>query len=440
MDIDQLAGCASLDDVGPGEGVGIDDAVNETGAFELMVFGLQPGPSTMALLASIDPAVLDPYDRLCLLQAWERQNAWLMAQQQVAMIGLIGPGPKLDSDWVREEVACGLRISGDAAGHRMHVARVLHRQLPATTAALAAGQLLWQHAKAIVDACAELDPELSALVEQRVLARAGDQSVGQLRNSLRRAVIAVAPVAAEQRRAKAAATRDVQLFPMGDGLTSFCALLPAPDAQAVFEAIDARARATAGVLDECGNKLGIAARRADALVALVTGVGVGGGRVAGHPVELQVVIDLPTLLGLRDNPAELVGYGAITGKLARELGRDASWRRLVADPVSGSLLDYGRSTYRPPRALREFVEARDRTCRFPFCRQPAKHCDIDHAQAWEAGGQTSAENCGCLCRRHHRMKTLRLWRLVARPDGSVTWTSPTKHTYEVRPPPPLGAD
>jgi hypothetical protein len=40
MDIDQLAGCASLDDVGPGEGVGIDDAVNEPGAFELMVFGL----------------------------------------------------------------------------------------------------------------------------------------------------------------------------------------------------------------------------------------------------------------------------------------------------------------------------------------------------------------------------------------------------------------
>jgi len=250
MVIDQLAGCASLDDVRPGEGVGIDDAVNEPGAFELMVFGLQPGPATMALLASIDPAVLDPYDRVCLLQAWEQQNAWLMAQQQVAMIGLVGPGPKLDSDWVREEVACGLRISGDAAGHRMHVARVLHRQLPATTAALVAGEVLWQHATAIVDACAELDPELCALVEQRVLARAGDQSVGQLRNSLRRAVIAVAPVAAEQRRAKAATTRDVHLFPMGDGLTSFCALLPAPDAQAVFEAIDLRARANAGALDK----------------------------------------------------------------------------------------------------------------------------------------------------------------------------------------------
>lgn len=386
MVIDQLAGCASLEDVGPGEGVGFDDAVNEPGAFELMVFGLQPGPATMALLASIDPSVLDPYDRICLLQAWERQNSWLMAQQQVAMIGLVGGGPKLDSDWVREEVACGLRISGDAAGHRIHVARVLHRQLPATTAALVSGQLLWQHATAIVDACAELDPELCPLVEQRVLARAGDQSVGQLRNSLRRAVIAVAPVAAEQRRAKAAATRDVQLFSMGDGLTSFCALLPAPDAQAVFEAIDLRARANAGILDECGNKLGIAARRADALVALVTGVGAGGGGVAGHAVELQAVIDLPTLLGLRNNPAELVGYGAITGKLARELGRDASWRRLIADPVSGSLLDCGRWTYRPPRVLREFIEARDRTCRFPFCSsQPNIATSITRKRGTPAG-------------------------------------------------------
>jgi hypothetical protein len=49
-----------------------------------------------------------------------------------------------------------------------------------------------------------------------------------------------------------------------------------------------------------------------------------------------------------------------------------TWRRLVTDPVTGQLLDYGQDTYRPPKDLAEFVIARDQTCTFPGCERPAR--------------------------------------------------------------------
>ncbi|MEP7055388.1 MAG: HNH endonuclease signature motif containing protein, partial [Actinomycetota bacterium] len=92
-------------------------------------------------------------------------------------------------------------------------------------------------------------------------------------------------------------------------------------------------------------------------------------------------------------------------------------------------LDYGRTAYRPPADLVEFVLTRDRTCRFPTCNRPARHCDIDHAHPWEAGGTTSARNCGALCRSDHRQKTAGNTQLDPHPDGSATWTTASGHTY-----------
>jgi hypothetical protein len=143
-----------------------------------------------------------------------------------------------------------------------------------------------------------------------------------------------------------------------------------------------------------------------------------------RPVSINITMDLPTALGLAENPAQLAGYGPIPASVARALSSDAKWRRFVTDPISGNLLDYGRETYLPPQQLVDFLTARDRTCRFPSCSQPARVTDIDHAQPWEEGGRTSAANLGLLCRRHHRMKTHDGWKLESHDDGSCTWTSP----------------
>jgi hypothetical protein len=87
--------------------------------------------------------------------------------------------------------------------------------------------------------------------------------------------------------------------------------------------------------------------------------------------------------------------------------------------------------------LVDFLIARDRTCRFPGCRRAAWASDLDHAESWEEGGTTSAENLGALCRRHHRMKTHGGWKLESFSDGSCEWTSPAGKKYHV-PARPIG--
>ena len=148
-------------------------------------------------------------------------------------------------------------------------------------------------------------------------------------------------------------------------------------------------------------------------------------------VSVNVTIDLPTLLGLNENPGQLAGYGALPAQIMRSLASEGKWRRFITDPNTGTLLDYGRDSYQPPQELLDFLIARDRTCRFPGCRQSAARADIDHAEAWEDGGETSAANLGALCRRHHRMKTHGGWKLSSNEDGSCDWESPDGHRYFV---------
>ncbi len=149
------------------------------------------------------------------------------------------------------------------------------------------------------------------------------------------------------------------------------------------------------------------------------------------PITVNITMDLETALGLANNPAILKDYGPIPASIARELAADGKWKRFIADPVTGTLLDYGRETYEPPQQLRDFLMARDRICRFPGCRRPGHMTDIDHSQSWESGGSTSAANLGLLCRRHHRMKTHGGWKLDSHADGSCTWTSPNGKVHHV---------
>ncbi|MDT7561824.1 MAG: hypothetical protein QOG76_448, partial [Pseudonocardiales bacterium] len=100
-------------------------------------------------------------------------------------------------------------------------------------------------------------------------------------------------------------------------------------------------------------------------------------RRGGVQVRVGVTVGLTTLLGLDQLPGELAGYGPIPADQARELAAQGTWRRLVTDPVTGALLDYGTSRYTPPAHLAAHVVARDQTCVFPGCRIRADRCDLD---------------------------------------------------------------
>jgi Domain of unknown function (DUF222) len=138
---------------------------------------------------------------------------------------------------------------------------------------------------------------------------------------------------------------------------------------------------------------------------------------------------------LGDDVATLAGYGVITAHQAMRLAaRDATWRRLLTDPVTGAVIDLGRRSYKPSAALADIVRARDPYCVFPGCSVPAERCDLDHRVPFPEG-PTSRENLNPLCRHHHRLKHESAWTVRRDTDGSYSWTSPREVEYVNRPPP-----
>lgn len=182
--------------------------------------------------------------------------------------------------------------------------------------------------------------------------------------------------------------------------------------------------------------------------ATVTGAGrarcacgsAGAGGRAGARVNVTVAAS--TLLGLDDEPGHLDGYVPVTATTARALAKGGVWRRIVTDPLSGAVLDYGRTRYRPPTALAEYVRVRDRHCAAPGCTVPASRSDLDHTLEYHRQpgdppdapvGDTSSANLGPLCRRHHRLKTCGGFRLRQPAPGIYEWVTPGGHRYRVRP-------
>lgn len=151
----------------------------------------------------------------------------------------------------------------------------------------------------------------------------------------------------------------------------------------------------------------------------------------GKPL-IEVLVPYSTLTGATHEPCEFVGYGAIPPDMAREIAADAVWRRLVTDPLSGALLDHGRTIYRPPAALADHVRARDQYCRRPHCGRRASGCDLEHAVPYPHG-PTADTNLWCACPHDHRLKHAAGWSVTLHPDGRLTWTTPTGHRHTTDP-------
>jgi hypothetical protein len=126
----------------------------------------------------------------------------------------------------------------------------------------------------------------------------------------------------------------------------------------------------------------------------------------------------------------------LPGALLRAGSRAAAAARAaqVANRAAGGCVHLGGSAaYRPSPRLREFVAARDLTCTFPTCGQPAWRADLDHTVPWHRGGPTCACNLGGRCRTHHKIKQLPGWQLQQTPAGTFRWTTPAGRTYTVEP-------
>ena len=184
-----------------------------------------------------------------------------------------------------------------------------------------------------------------------------------------------------------------------------------------------------------------AQRRGDAIGAMAAGADrmachcrrddcAAGGRGVTSAVVIHVVADRAALAGDRRGVAITAGYeGLIAPEIIAALAQDALIRPVLHPGAAAE----PECRYRPSRALADFVRARDLTCRFPGCEEPAFGCDVDHTVPWAAGGRTHASNLKCLCRFHHLCKTFWGWRDRQLPDGTVLWTSPAGECYPTSP-------
>jgi hypothetical protein len=148
-----------------------------------------------------------------------------------------------------------------------------------------------------------------------------------------------------------------------------------------------------------------AQRLADALVQLCDNLLASGTlpflrRIKPH---LFIHVDLPDLLepGKAPGVAE-AGFGAmLSAARTRWAACDPDITRIVLGPDSQPM-DVGRTVRLVPPHIRRAVEARDKTCVFAGCQAPKWWCEVHHVLEWVLdGGETSVQNSGLLCERHH---------------------------------------
>ncbi|WP_084844314.1 HNH endonuclease signature motif containing protein [Prescottella equi] len=358
-------------------------------------------------------------------------------------------------EFAHVEVAGILGLTESAAQRMIGLGCDLRWRLSRVRAAFATGRIDLAKAHALAEILAKVSDEVLAEIEERLLDGADRTSTTRLRNQGRRLIARLDPEGARERRRRATADRDARVIARDDGMAEVDGLLPAAGGRILA------GRLRAMCFDVCAKDPRTdAQRRADALVALASGhthldCTCGRDDCATHArfptrddpparsgVSVQVLVGVgaSTLLGLDDAPGYLFGHGPIDADLARDLAADGTWKRVLTptdrDRVAsatacstgpvvgvGSPLPPPRQapadvavrlrerTYRPSRQLAETVRIRDGGCRFPNCTVQASACDIDHTVAFDhdepaRGGPTTEANVACLCRKHHRLKTL----------------------------------
>ncbi|MDQ6658839.1 MAG: HNH endonuclease [Actinomycetota bacterium] len=393
----------------------------------------QSGPTPVWARALLDSLVAN-----------QRLIAHFQARFAADLAELAGSYPGL-REHLATEIAINLGISEGSANRQLDEAAEVAGRLPATASAHWQGLLTGWKVTAIRTETADVDDVVAAAVEGDVLPDAPRQTVPELRAAIRRSILIRDAKGAEDRHCNAVAKRKVTRFDLPDGMAGLQVTSSAPEIAAIWDTI----AAVAGLAKTAGDDRIGDQRRADALVDICTDI-LESGRFAGSELpqahrrrpQIQVTMPLDALLGSA-SPCELRGYGPITADQARRIAADGQLRRLVCDPLSGALLDLGRTRYEPSRELADFVLSRDVICTAPGCRQPSRRCETDHTVPYSAGGSTAAANLSALCKHHHRAKDGGGFTVRRQPDGSAIWTTPLGTSVRTPPPrlwhPPDGA-
>lgn len=326
------------------------------------------------------------------------------------------------------DLAVRLSIAEATVRNQGHIARTLRERLPRLWAWFAEGEVSTPNAREAAAIVTELPTEHWSSFEDSIVDDARTLAPARFRSRARAAREKLHADTLTERRVLAETRRDVWIEPDRDGMGWLSAYLPTDKLAKIMATVDSTAFGLFGDGDE---QRTMAQLRADVLVDLISG---GESKVG---VTVALTVPIMSLLGQSNAPAVLEGIGPIDIETARRLCAEApSITRLLTDPITGTVLEMDSRQYRSSAALRRWLGIQQVTCDFPGCGRRAANCDLDHTEAWAAGGKTRADNLAHRCRKHHTMKHQTKWR-VERPPGAerAVWTSPTGNVKAADPPP-----
>ena len=151
------------------------------------------------------------------------QGGALLAAVRTSAVGTLNNNrpTELRLDPTAVDVQLALRTTPGAAKRVLAESGTLVRRFPATLAALYAGDISSEHARALVDATSTVkDDEAARAIEAQVLPLMPGQAPHQTRKALRSLVEAMDADTADKRHQAANVTRRVEFRPEKDGMAS----------------------------------------------------------------------------------------------------------------------------------------------------------------------------------------------------------------------------
>ncbi|HEY8841098.1 MAG TPA: DUF222 domain-containing protein [Candidatus Dormibacteraeota bacterium] len=334
-------------------------------------------------------------------------------------------------DWIR--IHC--HMTGPQAAN--YVAAGEHfDELPQTTLAMAEGKVGFGHMVVMArttDALA-ISPTAKVFDEQRLLAKALDNTVGKFHHICRHLRHAADPKGYAATEVDLVENRSLRISTDEDSGAVFLS--------GVFDSVGGAAVRTA--LEPLARRTGADdlrpydRRMADALIDMSMHA-LDNGLVpqnASQRTHLQVTTSLETLLGLDGAPAAELEFSLpISAKAVERLACDCSVTRILLGSDS-MVIDVGRAKRVISGAQRKALNARDQHCAWPGCDRPASWTSGHHLKHWIHGGTSDLPNLALLCYRHHWMVHEGGWQIV-RGDGGRIVTIPPTVTFG---PSPRGPD
>lgn len=304
--------------------------------------------------------------------------------------------------------AAGARLAREANMSPRAAAMAVRRarrltSMPATTAALAAGQITTDHVDVLAAANKrDWSNGSFADAEPMLVGFCATMWFDHARRAVSYWIANADPDDDETSSQRLHESRRMSASVTFDGAVAIDAMLDPVGGAAVMNELE---RIMSNLRDDDlrdGNDRTITQRRADALVEMAhrSRTSVPGG-LRPRPL-ITVLVGEASFT----RTCELAnGYRIAPGQLVPLLG-DADIERIVFDGPDRVLSVSRKRSF--TGALRRAIEVRDRHCTHPAgCTTPAEHCDIDHTHPHSHGGITSQHNGRLRCPTHNRNHTKR---------------------------------